>query len=380
METLDPAVKHSVVRDYSLAQQEVQLGVTTKRSATEDNMWDVWSSFCHELGVNPLLNDTDDPVPLLQVYARRLRTGVLSPSKSKIRKRSVEGYLRNVGQTLQALGSLDPRQSKDGKTDFRLQRQLASYQREDPAPLRVKPVPIQVIRRIMHVANSSDSSYLKATADMIALAFFFLLRPGEYTSTSVSSTPFRFLDAQFYLGSHRLPKSTASPTQLLSSTFVTLEFTTQKNGRKGEVMGLSRSKDPHLCPILASARRVLHLREHNADPTTPLATYYHQHAPINLVASDISKALKNAVTYLGPSLGFTAKEVSARSMRASGAMALYHSKVDALTIRLIGRWNSDAMLEYLHVQSEPAMRGLSEKMVNYGKYHLHPNTLVPQIP
>ena len=380
METLDPTIKHSFIRDFSLAQQEVQYGVTSKRSATEDNMWDVWTTYCHHLGVDPLLSDTPDPVPILQVYARRLRTGVLSPSKSKIRKRSVEAYLRNVGQTLQALGSTDPRQDAHGKTDFRLQRQLASYQKEDPPPLRVKPVPIQVIRRIMHIANSGNSAHLQATADMIALAFFFLLRPGEYTSTSASSTPFCFQDAQLYIGSQRLCKNTANANQLLSATFVTLEFTTQKNGRKGEVVGLSRSKDPHLCPILSTARRIIHLRDHQAPPITPLATYFHRNTPTELCASDISTALKRAVTYLGPSLGFTAKQVSARSMRASGAMALYHSKVDALTIRLIGRWNSDAMMEYLHLQSEPAMRGFSEKMVNYGEYHLHPNVLVPQIP
>ena len=133
-------------------------------------------------------------------------------------------------------------------------------------------------------------------------------------------------------------------------------------------------------PILAAARRVLHLCDHHAHPTTPLATYYHHHTPTPLLAADITQALKHAVTYLGPSLGFTAKEISARSMRASGAMALYHSKVDALTIRLVGRWNSDAMLDYLHLQSEPAMRGLSEKMVRFGEYHLHPDELVPQLP
>ena len=86
------------------------------------------------------------------------------------------------------------------------------------------------------------------------------------------------------------------------------------------------------------------------------------------------------MTFLGPQLGFTADDVSARSLRAAGAMALFNMKVDALTIRLIGRWRSDEMLRYLSTQCEPVMRGLSRKMIQAAnEYTLIPGNLVPSL-
>ena len=150
-------------------------------------MWDVWTQFCRPLGFNPILSEYKDPIPILQVFARQLRTGTLAPSKRGLLKRSVEGYLRAVGQTHTALGSPDPRETWSGRTDFRLQRQLACYQKQDPPPNRVKPLPLQIIRRIASVASATPTPLHCATTDMITLAFFFLLRPGEYTSTTTES-------------------------------------------------------------------------------------------------------------------------------------------------------------------------------------------------
>ncbi len=59
---------------------------------------------------------------------------------------------------------------------------------------------------------------------------------------------------------------------------------------------------------------------------------------------------------MGPSYGITPHEISIRSLRASGAMSLLCAKVDTDMIRLMGRWRSDEMLRYLHVQSFPLLR------------------------
>ena len=341
-------------------------------------MWDVWSDFCAQMGFNALLHQYEDPIPILQVFARLLRTGTLAPSKKPIRKRTVESYLRAIGQTHTALGAPDPRQTWSGKTDFRLQRQLAHYQKQDPPPNRVKPLPLQIIRQIMNIALATPTPLHMATADMITIAFFFLLRPGEYTSTPSDSKPFRLKDVQLRIGTRHLNLATATDAQILNATFATLEFTTQKNGRKGEVIGQGLSHDCLLCPVRSIARRVIHLRQHNAPLTTPLASYYSTPTTLKTLSpTHLTTTIKQVVTFLGPTLGLTAKDVSARSLRATGAMALYVGKVDRLTISLIGRWNSDSMMDYLHVQAEPIMRDLSPTMIQYGSYRLHPNDSVP---
>ena len=63
----------------------------------------------------------------------------------------------------------------------------------------------------------------------------------------------------------------------------------------------------------------------------------------------ISKNLKSAVGVCGINLGFEAKDVSARSLRATGAMALLCPGSDSDIIKIIGHWQSDKMLRYLHV-------------------------------
>jgi hypothetical protein len=58
---------------------------------------------------------------------------------------------------------------------------------------------------------------------------------------------------------------------------------------------------------------------------------------------------------IGAQLGIAAIDVSIRLLRSSGAMSLLCAKVDTDTIRLLGRWRSDEMLRYLHIQAFPLL-------------------------
>ena len=58
-------------------------------------------------------------------------------------------------------------------------------------------------------------------------------------------------------------------------------------------------------------------------------------------------------------------------------MALLCAHVDTDIIRLVGRWRSDEMLRYLHVQAEPVMRQFANLMVIGGNYTLLPAQDVP---
>jgi hypothetical protein len=256
---------------------------------------------------------------------------------------------------------------------------LNAYKKKDPPPNRVKPVPVQVLRRIMCIAkNNPEDEALVMEADMIALAFFFLLRPGEYTATKSESTPFEFKDAQLWQGMQKLNLRTASDSELLAASFGALTFDTQKNAVRGEVIGHARSGDADLCPVRCIARRIIHLRRNFASPNTPLATAYLEDCiTFSLRPSDITKTLKQAVTFLGPTLGFLASDVSARSLRAAGANALLCGGVDTDVIRLLGRWRSDEMLRYLHTSAEPLMRNYARQMLAGGAFTLIPNQDCP---
>jgi hypothetical protein len=260
-----------------------------------------------------------------------------------------------MGQTFSALGTQDPRQDAHGQIDFRLQRQLRGYSRADPPPNRVKPIPIQILQHVMALAALASAAHgTKAIADMICLAFFFLLRPGEYTGTPSETTPFTLQDVQCWIGHQRYLATTIPVADLTRVTFVTLTCTTQKNGVRGEVIGLGRSGNPHLCPVAALTRRIAHLRNHNAPVHVPLASYYttdNAPQPSLIKPAPITTALRASTAIIGPSVGFLPADVSARSLRATGAMELLCAHVDTDVIRLLGRWRSDEMLRYFHVQA-----------------------------
>ena len=380
MATLDPAVEAAALADLDRARLVVNTGVCASTDSATANHWGRWRTFCIGMAIDPLLSQLEDPIALLQIFAIRYRSGEIAPSGGKVRARTVEGAIRAIGQTLASVGAPDPRYNLSHKIDFRLQRMWSSYTRDDPPPKRVKPIPISGIRHVIGIAYASHVASVLAIAHMVVLAFFFLLRPGEYTSGSKSSdtTPFTQDDVQLFIGHRRLCLITTSDARLRRATFGTLEFTNQKNGVRGEVIGLGRSGSQTLCPVYVLVERVIHLRTHNAPAATPLSSYFANGKWKPVRPSDITLILKNAVAVLGASLGFTKEDITARALRASGAMALLCANVDHDRIQLVGRWKSDAMLRYLHVQAQPVMQHFAKAMVTDGEFSLIPNRAVVQ--
>jgi hypothetical protein len=178
------------------------------------------------------------------------------------------------------LGHQDPHVNVMGKVDYYIMRMLKLFKKDDPPPNRVNPVPIQVLRHIAMRATTWNDPVQLATADMIILAFFFLFRPGEYTTNKSDTQLFRFCDVQLFIGPTRLDLQQATNQQIKQATFATLTSTTQKNRVCNEVIGHARSGDLYLCPVRALIRHLNHLWDINAPITTPLATALQdQHHP-----------------------------------------------------------------------------------------------------
>ena len=364
--------------DLRIADQAVRTGVVPGTAAKADRHWTLWEQFCQELHLQPLLPNHPDPVSCLQVFAVRYRRR-LGPTGDPVRSTTVADALRSIGQTMARMGATDLRLASNGKLDFRLARQLRSYSRQDPPPHRVKPIPIVIVKQVAISAAASGAPADLAIADMIILAFFFLLRPGEYTGTNNDDTPFRLCDVVLTRGQQHANLFWDTDAQLLASTGISLTFTTQKNGVRGEVVHHGRSGHPTLCPVLSGARRIIHLRTRDAAPDAVLAAYCLQDRFKLVTTKDITAALKAATAIHGPAYNFSPSDVSARSLRAGGAMALFNCGVDSNTIRLLGRWQSDAMLRYLHLQAQPVMRGFAARMLRGGDYGFAPKQAIPDL-
>jgi hypothetical protein len=196
----------------------------------------------------------------------------------------------------------------------------------------------------------------------------------EHAAPTEEIAPFHLVDIQFCVGVRCVSASVAADADPVHAPFVTCTFTTQNNCVRNKVIGLGRSGNPFCCPVASTASSVKHLREHLAPPTAPLCTCCRDGGPSFVTSTDVTITLRASVTALGPQLGFLASEVSARSLRAAGAMALLCAHVDTDTIRLLGRWRSDVMLRCLTAQaSQPVMRDFSRRMLEGADYLLLPN-------
>ena len=313
------------------------------------------------------------------VFAVRYRDGRLTKNGYPIRACTVEDALRAVGQTMARVGATDQRLTAPNKVEYRLSQLIKGYKNIDPEPTRVKPVPISFVHHVCHVARQANVVFDIAVADMITIGFYYLCRPGEYALSSEEnrSTPFRLRDVLFSAGARHLSTFAASFAELDSASFVKLVFSDQKNAVRGESIGHGPTNHSYVGPIQALSRRVQHLRMHNAPPDTPLHAVFVNGSWTHVRSSHITDALRLAAIALFDQTGISPDEISARSLRAGGAMALLCAHVDTDIIRLVGRWRSDEMLRYLHTQAYPLMHSFAQAMTTFGSFSLLPGQNVP---
>jgi hypothetical protein len=154
--------------------------------------------------------------------------------------------------------------------------------------------------------------------------------------------------------------------------YVALYFTAQKNRVRGEAIGHGLSGHPTACPLRVIRRRVLYLRSLGAPSDTPLCSVLEHHRWCLVPSTAITAALRASTTVIGASLGLQPSDISARALRAGGAMALLLGKVDYTTIQLIGRWRSNQILRYLHISARPIMQCHASIMADNSDYSQFP--------
>ena len=103
--------------------------------------------------------------------------------------------------------------------DYRIQSQLWSFEKNNPAPVRVKPVPITLVfHALLFVYRTNPTSERTAIANMICVAFFFCLRPGKYTGTTIDDQAFALNDIALFVRARRLHNEHSSEPELIAAT------------------------------------------------------------------------------------------------------------------------------------------------------------------
>jgi hypothetical protein len=255
---------------------------------------------------------------------------------------------------------------------------LDGWRKRDPATTKKLPVEADVPAFLCNMGGAASATPLDAAVgDLTVIAFYYLLRVGEYTckrsrNDSKQTVQFKMEDVTFF-SEHtgrlqQLPRD-APDHLLLTATSATLKLDNQKNGWKGVCIHQECNGEVVACPVRALARRVIHLRMHNSEPTTYLSAYFSQGKRFDVNDRHISAALKMAGVALGyPDRGFPIDRIDTHSLRSGGANALSLAGYSDRQIQKMGRWKGSTFKEYIREELHVFSQGMSTQMKQTFKF------------
>jgi len=168
-----------------------------------------------------------------------------------------------IAKTIELAGHANPLH-KPGTTNYlaALAMQTEAYKRKDPTSIKQLAVPVDVLNQIYMATQNSSNAKLKAMGKLSLIAFYFLLRVGEYTfhGTGTCRTKrFCLRNIKFFTA-----KGMVLLAQLcqhaMQVNLVSLTIENQKNGKKGNTISHHAIQvENGCCPVQALVERMVDL-------------------------------------------------------------------------------------------------------------------------
>jgi hypothetical protein len=220
----------------------------------------------------------------------------------------------------------------------------------------------------------------KCRGDWSLIAFYFLLRIGEYTckgtrNESKQTVQFRMKDLTFFkkdsLGRLKQLSRLAPDEEIMSADAASLRLGNQKNGWKNVAVSHHSNGLELFDPVRGLGRRYIHIRSHCGDNwDVELSAFFEPgQERQDLWDRDIRSGLKTAAAVLDyhANRGIPIERVDTHSLRIGGANALSLAGYSKPQIQKMGRWRGETFLEYVSESLAEFSKGMSEKMAkNFG--------------
>ena len=273
-----------------------------------------------------------------------------------------------------------------------IDRMLKGFRNEDPATVKKLPIEVDVAEYLVDGAAGNDATALdKRVADLTLVAFYYLLRVGEYTSryrNSKEAKPgrksakkrrkktvnFRVSDVTFFkkdaAGRLRQLPPDARAADIMAADGATLLLTDQKNGWKNVCIHQQATGHARKCPVRALGRIVLEIRKCTTSRLEWLSAFKGANGIQHVTPRDISLALKRAASALEYEelRGIPIDRIDTHSLRAGGANALSLAGFSEYQIQKMGRWRSATFKEYISDQLSSFTDGMSKAMSTTFKF------------
>ena len=258
-----------LTRDILSAWQTIGNGVVDENSRTRIKYWNHWITYTGRFNKDKFLEGctTQQQNIIVTAFAARVRTGYYGLG-NQVKAKSVADALSAVAKTFELAGKPSPIHQAHETYTTPVARLMEGFRREDPPPVPQLAVPLSVPEHMVTTGLASKCTKTQAIGDLATIAFYYLLRVGEYTKPRMTTRngitkratrtkQFKVNDVGFFKNDKKLPRSSKLHI-LLKADSCTLKITNQKNGRMGQTIHHERN---HLttCPVQACARRIHHI-------------------------------------------------------------------------------------------------------------------------
>jgi hypothetical protein len=330
--------------------------------------------------VDPHLQGTPftEAVRAITGFAARVRVGGYGRGR-EVKADTVSTAISAIGKEIALASGLNPTKLKNSEKLLpRISQMLDGWRKTDGPVMKKLPVEVGVPEYLVRLGLvAGESELTKATGDLSLVAFYYLLRIGEYTTKgsrneSKQTVQFRMKDVVFFIADEwgklkQLPRN-ASDEDIMNAQCATLRLDNQKNGWRNVCVNQHHNGDNTFCGVRVRGlgRRYIHIRKHmrNNWNTNLSAVWDDKGKRMDVTDKHIRNGLKLAATALNyPELrGIPVERVDTHSLRIGGANALHLAGYSDREIQKMGRWCGDTFKEYVREQLSIFSEGMSRKM------------------
>ena len=292
---------------------------------------------------------------------------------TQVKVSTVTDALAAISKTIELAGKRSPLYRDKEKYNLPLERLVEGFRREDPPPIPQLAVPISVPNQCFESGLQANTKLEQAEGCLTLVAFYYLLRVGEYTKPryitrngiqvpATRTKQFLVNNVGFFKDGKIIPRTSSLET-LLACDAATLKISNQKNGRMGDTIHQNSTGTPN-CPVRALALRVHHILSNGGATNALLCSVFTEKGQWEFVtAKDIITTVRAAARKLNlQEQAIDPDLIGAHSLRAGGAMALKLHGFDDTTIMKMGRWTSLTFTQYIHTQIAHLSKDISRKM------------------
>jgi hypothetical protein len=353
-----------------------------------DRTWKRWKSFLHAIHFDDdIFLDSVSPINRIHIskcFFQSLKSGSFQSGRKII---SASNQRELLGRTVrEAIGHLAEKFRSNNRPSpvhipdnpnvlhYELRALIQSWKNTDRGVNREAALTPKHLRFIHKQATSRKDQVLLQQANLLIGAFFFACRSCEYSKVQNRGRTKLLNTSNIKIFNQKFQEiNPTSPTAIITALTVSVTFESQKNGEKNVTRVQHRTSDPILCPVKAwlyVVSRIMNKNIQSDIPQTINKYWDHKNKVKYFSQNDTNTILRHTCTLCPHKhFGYTETEIGSHSLRSGAAMALFLAQESVHKIMILGRWSSDAFLDYIRPQVQEWTSGMSLSMVSINDYH-----------